>query len=104
MIRENTFKADQDLITIRSVHGWSALNLRDLWKYRELLYFMVWRDVKVRYKQAVLGVAWAILLPVVIRISPSPQTTAPRGRLRLACPCVLVALQQVNGDRFRTSL
>lgn len=65
MIRENTLKADQDLITIRSVHGWSALNLRDLWKYRELLYFMIWRDVKVRYKQAVLGVAWAILLPVV---------------------------------------
>jgi lipopolysaccharide transport system permease protein len=41
------------------------LNLRALWKYRELLYFMVWRDIKVRYKQAVLGIAWAVLLPVV---------------------------------------
>jgi lipopolysaccharide transport system permease protein len=39
--------------------------LSDLWKYRELLYFMVWRDIKVRYKQAVLGIAWAVLLPVV---------------------------------------
>lgn len=52
-------------ITIKPSLGWSALNLSDLWKYRELLYFMVWRDIKVRYKQAVLGIAWAILLPVV---------------------------------------
>jgi lipopolysaccharide transport system permease protein len=65
MIRETSSKPYQDAITIRSEHGWSSLNLRDLWKYRELLYFMVWRDIKVRYKQAVLGIAWAILLPVV---------------------------------------
>jgi lipopolysaccharide transport system permease protein len=52
-------------ITLRPSSGWAALNLRDLWKYRELLYFMVWRDIKVRYKQAVLGIAWAILVPVV---------------------------------------
>jgi lipopolysaccharide transport system permease protein len=52
-------------IIIKPSRGWAALNLRALWKYRELLYFMVWRDIKVRYKQAVLGVAWAILLPVV---------------------------------------
>ncbi len=52
-------------ITIRPSRGWSALNLSELWKYRELLYFMVWRDVKVRYKQAVLGVAWALLMPVI---------------------------------------
>jgi lipopolysaccharide transport system permease protein len=56
---------DSDVITILPSRGWTALNLRELWKYRELLYFMVWRDIKVRYKQAVLGVAWAILLPVV---------------------------------------
>ncbi len=53
------------LLVIRPSHGWSALNLRDLWTYRELLYFMVWRDIKVRYKQAVLGIAWAVLMPVV---------------------------------------
>jgi lipopolysaccharide transport system permease protein len=58
-------KPSPDVITIRSLQGWSSLNLRDLWKYRELLYFMVWRDIKVRYKQAILGIAWAILLPVV---------------------------------------
>jgi lipopolysaccharide transport system permease protein len=52
-------------IIIKPSRGWAALNLRALWKYRELLYFMVWRDIKVRYKQAVLGIAWAVLLPVV---------------------------------------
>ena len=41
------------------------LNLRELWAYRELLYFLTWRDIKVRYKQTVLGVAWAIMQPVV---------------------------------------
>ncbi len=45
--------------------GWQALNLKELWRYRELLYFLVWRDVKVRYKQTVLGAAWAILQPVM---------------------------------------
>src|SRR5271165_202900 len=41
------------------------LELKDLWEYRELLYFLVWRDVKVRYKQTALGVAWAILQPLL---------------------------------------
>lgn len=46
-------------------HGyWSSLDLRDLWRYRELFYFLTWRDVKIRYKQTVLGAAWAILQPV----------------------------------------
>jgi lipopolysaccharide transport system permease protein len=43
---------------------WSSLDLRDLWRYRELFYFLTWRDVKLRYKQTVLGAAWAILQPV----------------------------------------
>jgi len=46
-------------------HGWLSLNLRELWTYRELLYFLTWRDIKVRYKQAALGVAWAILQPLL---------------------------------------
>lgn len=50
-------------ILIRPSKGWTALNLRDLWLYRELLYFLTWRDIKVRYKQTVLGAAWAILQP-----------------------------------------
>lgn len=43
--------------------GWQFLNLHDLWRYRELLYFLTWRDIKVRYKQTVLGAAWAVLQP-----------------------------------------
>jgi lipopolysaccharide transport system permease protein len=50
---------------IEPSRGWSALHLRALWDYRELLYFLVWRDLKVRYKQTVLGVAWIVLQPVV---------------------------------------
>lgn len=45
---------------------WSALRLGDLWKYRELLYILAWRDVKVRYKQALLGAAWAVLQPLIL--------------------------------------
>ena len=48
---------------IQSSTGWVSLNLREFWRYRELLYFLVWRDVKVRYKQTVLGAAWAIVQP-----------------------------------------
>lgn len=45
--------------------GWAALRLRELWDYRELLFFLIWRDVKVRYKQTALGVAWAVLQPLL---------------------------------------
>ncbi len=50
-------------LRIQPSHGWVALNLGELWQYRELLYFLVWRDVKVRYKQTALGASWAILQP-----------------------------------------
>ncbi len=52
------------VLILRPSSGFLRLNLRDLWEYRELLYFLVWRDVKVRYKQTALG-AWAILQPVM---------------------------------------
>jgi lipopolysaccharide transport system permease protein len=52
-----------ELVTIKPVKGWVPLNLKDLWHYRELIYFLTWRDLKVRYKQSVLGVLWAILKP-----------------------------------------
>jgi lipopolysaccharide transport system permease protein len=48
---------------IRPSHGWIPLKLHQLWEYRELFYFLVWRDVKIRYKQTVFGAAWAILQP-----------------------------------------
>jgi len=51
------------VLLIRPSQGWSALNLRDLWRYRELVFFLTWRDISVRYKQTVLGAAWAIIQP-----------------------------------------
>jgi len=51
-------------LLIRPVSGWVPLNLTELWEYRELLYFLTWRDIKVRYKQTVFGVAWAVLQPL----------------------------------------
>ena len=52
-------------VRISARRRWLALDLRELWAYRELLYFFVWRDIKVRYKQTVIGAAWAILQPVM---------------------------------------
>ncbi len=57
-----TFRAIAYL-RIEPSKGWVTLNLRELWEYRELLYFLTWRDIKVRYKQTVLGAAWAIIQP-----------------------------------------
>ncbi|HWN11853.1 MAG TPA: ABC transporter permease [Pyrinomonadaceae bacterium] len=48
--------------------GWTSLGLRELWDYRELLYFLTWRDVKVRYKQTALGAAWAIIQPLLMML------------------------------------
>src|SRR5436305_812089 len=48
--------------------GWAPLNLKALWRYRELLYFLTWRDVKVRYKQTALGAAWAVIQPVMTMV------------------------------------
>ncbi|MEJ7655051.1 MAG: hypothetical protein WKH64_17810 [Chloroflexia bacterium] len=45
--------------------AWPALNFRELWSYRELLYFLTWRDIKVRYKQTAMGAAWAVVQPFV---------------------------------------
>ncbi len=53
----------QPLTVIRPSTGWLRLDLGEIWRYRELLYFLVWRDVKVRYKQTLIGAGWAILKP-----------------------------------------
>jgi lipopolysaccharide transport system permease protein len=52
-------------IIIEPQRGWVSLRLHDLWEYRDLIYFLTWRDIKVRYKQTALGAAWAILQPVL---------------------------------------
>jgi lipopolysaccharide transport system permease protein len=56
---------DPQEFEIRARRGWVAIDFKELYFYRELLYFLVWRDVKVRYKQTVLGAAWAIIQPVL---------------------------------------
>ena len=61
--REQTADAQLPVTIIRPSKGWISLKLGELWAYRELLYFLTWRDVKVRYKQTILGAAWAIIQP-----------------------------------------
>jgi lipopolysaccharide transport system permease protein len=56
------------VLRIQPSSGWISLELRELWESRELLYFLIWRDIKVRYKQTVLGAAWAIIQPFFIMV------------------------------------
>src|SRR5688572_1320569 len=55
----------EQVLRIAPARGWVGLKLHELWQYRELLFFLTWRDVRVRYRQTVLGVLWAIMVPVV---------------------------------------
>lgn len=55
----------QEITKIKSGGGWLDLDLKEIWVYRELLYFLTWRDIKVRYKQTAIGVVWAVLQPVL---------------------------------------
>lgn len=56
------------VFVIRPTTGWRFLDLRELWAYRELVYFLTWRDIKVRYKQTMIGVAWAVLQPLAMMV------------------------------------
>ena len=58
----------QPVVRIAPRRGWLDLQLRELWSFRELLYFFVWRDVKVRYKQTAIGAAWAVLQPFLTMV------------------------------------
>jgi lipopolysaccharide transport system permease protein len=58
----------EPLVVIQPSNRWTLLSLKDIWAYRELLFFLTWRDVKVRYKQTALGAAWAILQPLFMMI------------------------------------
>jgi lipopolysaccharide transport system permease protein len=59
---------DLPVIHIRATKGWATLQLKELWLYRELLYFLTWRDLKVRYKQTILGATWAIIQPFFMMV------------------------------------
>jgi lipopolysaccharide transport system permease protein len=58
----------EPLVVIQPSSTWSVLNFSDMWAYRELLFFLTWRDVKVRYKQTLLGAAWAVLQPLFMMV------------------------------------
>ena len=60
--------ADIPVLVLKPSKGWVSLGVAELWEYRELLYFLTWRDIKVRYKQSVLGIAWAIIQPFVAMV------------------------------------
>lgn len=70
MAEAKTLSSNQ-IVTIKPAKGWLGIDLQELWHYRELIYFLTWRDIKVRYKQAALGIAWAILQPVLTTLITS---------------------------------
>jgi lipopolysaccharide transport system permease protein len=61
-------ESEAPVLVIRPTKGWVRLGLAELWRYRELLGFLTWRDILIRYKQAVLGVAWALLQPFLTMV------------------------------------
>jgi lipopolysaccharide transport system permease protein len=70
MTQRNDLAARSELpvMVLRPSRGWVPVNLGDLWRFRELVFFMTWRDLKVRYKQTVLGASWAILQPFMTMV------------------------------------
>ena len=62
--RLSSCRHSSNVTEITPASGWASLKLRELWTHRELLYFLTWREIKVRYKQTALGVAWAVLQPL----------------------------------------
>jgi lipopolysaccharide transport system permease protein len=68
MVIEEIRNNDLPISVYEPTHGWLSLRLGELWHYRELLYFLTWRDIKIRYKQTALGVAWAVLQPLITMV------------------------------------
>jgi hypothetical protein len=61
---ETADQLSEHLVVIEPSRSWGGLRWRELWMFRELLYFLTWRDIKIRYKQTALGAAWAIIQPL----------------------------------------
>ncbi len=61
-------KKAAECIIIQPIHGWVPINFDEIWRYRELLYFLVWREIKVRYKQTVIGITWAVIQPITMMV------------------------------------
>jgi lipopolysaccharide transport system permease protein len=71
-VRETTLRQGRDsspaVTVLEPPRGWQLVNVRELWRFRELIYILAWRDVKVRYKQTLLGAAWAVLQPALMMV------------------------------------
>src|SRR5690606_27296646 len=67
-VNQGTSDTSRPLLRIEPSQGWVSLKLDELWRYRELLYFLTWPDITVRYKQTLLGVSWAITQPFFIMV------------------------------------
>lgn len=90
---ENRPPATLPVTVIERKPGWRVVDLGEVWRYRELLFFLTWRDIQVRYKQTVLGAAWAILQPLATmlvfslffgRVAGNPSSTVPYSLFVLA--------------------
>jgi lipopolysaccharide transport system permease protein len=68
MKRDQKSRQQTPVIYLKPSKGWLSINFKEMWHYRELIYFLTWRDIKVRYKQAVLGIAWAVLQPLLTTV------------------------------------
>jgi lipopolysaccharide transport system permease protein len=68
MIKGQSTVKEVPLIVVKPSRGWVSLKLYELWTYRELVYFLIWRNIKVRYKQTVIGAAWAIIQPFMTMV------------------------------------
>ncbi len=90
MARDHAPSSDKDLIAvIEPSHGWISIHPRELWESRELLYFLTWRDIKVRYKQTGVGVAWAVVQPVMT-VTVFTVLLGKLGKLHSDVPYVLL--------------
>ena len=68
MTTTQTVQAPPPVLRIAPPHGWLDIDFKELWDARELLYFFVWRDIKVRYKQTAIGAAWAVIQPFMTMV------------------------------------
>jgi lipopolysaccharide transport system permease protein len=64
----DSWAGDDPVFVIKPTGGWRLLNYRELWRHRELFYFLVWRDLNVRYRQTLMGVAWSLLQPLAMMV------------------------------------
>ena len=63
-----SLKSTENQLIIKPKKGWVGLDIKELWEYRELIFFFVWRDIKIRYKQTVIGILWVVLQPLITMI------------------------------------